>query len=479
MVQKKKMVKSIGNRGYGLTKNSLTNDELDFIRDALTVKANNFGYDNVNVNEDTSFKIYVESEKKIYVPKFWGINEYGVADDYKLNKCIQMNKDIEFKGTLRDYQEEPINCYENIVSTMVKAYGVGGGILQVPPGWGKTVMAIYLMSKLKLKTLVIVHKDFLIQQWRERLQTYMSNVDIGLIKGKNVDIDGKDVVIGTLQSISMKNYDQNIFNDFGFVVIDECHHLGAQVFSQALRKVNFTYSLGLSATVTRKDGLTKVFKWYLGDIVYKAKNDKKSSSTQVIIKHFNEIHNEYSREILLYNNKPNVSRMLNNICYFYKRNLIIVDEISKLYHDTKREILVLSDRREQLSMLYELLKKKRIEDVGYYMGGMKNVELCESEKKRIILGTYNMISEGFDLPKLNTLVMASPKSDIEQTVGRIHRQLEHERLYQPLVVDINDNFSIFKNQSKKRLSYYTKKGFTINEIDKCQHLELKFDKCLL
>lgn len=384
------MGKSIGNRGYGLTKESLTDDKLNFIRKTLTVKANNFGYDNTNVNDDTSFKIYIESEKKIYVPKFWGINEFGEADDVKLNMAIKMNDDVEFKGALREYQVEPIECYEKIVSAMVETHGVGGGILQVPPGWGKTVMAIYLMSKLKLKTLVIVHKDFLIQQWRERLQTYMSNVNIGLIKGKTIDINGKDVVIGTLQSISMKDYNNDIFNDFGFVVIDECHHLGAQVFSQALRKVNFTYSLGLSATVTRKDGLTKVFKWYLGDIIYKAKSDKKSSSTQVIIKHYNEIHNEYSREISLYNNKPNVPRMLNNICYFHKRNEMISNEITKLYNDTKREILVLSDRRDQLTMIYELLNHRNIDDVGYYMGGMKNIDLCESEKKRIILGTWMM-----------------------------------------------------------------------------------------
>ena len=95
------MGKSIGNRGYGLTKESLTDDKLNFIRKTLTVKANNFGYDNTNVNDDTSFKIYIESEKKIYVPKFWGINEFGEADDVKLNMAIKMNDDVEFKGPHR------------------------------------------------------------------------------------------------------------------------------------------------------------------------------------------------------------------------------------------------------------------------------------------------------------------------------------------------------------------------------------------
>ena len=97
------------------------------------------------------------------------------------------------------------------------------------------------------------------------------------------------------------------------------------------------------------------------------------------------------------------------------------------------------------------------------------MDLKESEKQNILLGTYNMVSEGFDLPKLNTLVLASPKSDVEQSVGRIQRQLKEDRKYTPLIIDIVDQFSLFNNQGIKRKTFYKKKGYNIDEIDKLEN----------
>ena len=121
--------------------------------------------------------------------------------------------------------------------------------------------------------------------------------------------------------------------------------------------------------------------------------------------------------------------------------------------------MVLSDRRGHLQALAEHLAKHNFTDVGYYIGGMKEAELKESESRRILLGTYMMSSEGMDIPILNTLVMASPKSNIEQSVGRILRK-EHEGV-EPVIYDVVDDFSVFRNQAEKRKKFYRVAGYQV------------------
>ena len=106
---------------------------------------------------------------------------------------------------------------------------------------------------------------------------------------------------------------------------------------------------------------------------------------------------------------------------------------------------------------------------------MKPQALRDAQEKNIILGTFSMASEGMDIPKLNTMILASPKSDIVQSVGRILRQKKETRKFTPLIIDINDEFSLFENQSKKRLTYYNKCKYniTIYELDGTEH---KYEK---
>ena len=148
----------------------------------------------------------------------------------------------------------------------------------------------------------------------------------------------------------MRSYDETIFKDFGFVIIDECHHVGAQVFSKALFKVNFKYTLGLSATVNRKDGLTKVFKWFLGDILYKI---AKKENVPCIIKQLiiDDNDEKYKKEYTLFNGKHNIAKMITNICSYIQRTLKIVTQIKSILEDNiqkTRKILVLSDRKQHL-----------------------------------------------------------------------------------------------------------------------------------
>lgn len=447
----------LSSRGYVVHKSTISTEELQKVKDILTTSPYTpFAIDDAR---KITFVNYRESSNKIYLPKSFGLKRYGLPS---VNE-IENGKNIcaVFEGTLRDYQKIPVDTFIEAALDPLKK----GGILQLPPGAGKTVMALNIISRLKKKTLIIVHKSFLQEQWKERIAQYLSNVSVGIIRQSKVETNN-DIVIASLQSIAMRDYDKAVFSGFGLVIIDECHHTAAQVFSQAFYKTNFQFSLGLSATVQRKDGLTKVFKWFIGDIIYKAKT-KTSGSVKVIINHYFDECPSYSAVPHLFNGKINMAQLINKICAYGPRtDLIIQVLLSVLKKEPDRNVIVLSDRKAHLQDIKEKLNDNDLYDIGFYTGGMKQSDLQFSESKQIILGTYSMVSEGFDLPKLNTLVLASPKSDVEQSVGRIQRQLANERQYEPVVIDIVDELSILARQGQKRKQFYVSKAFEIVEIGK-------------
>ena len=437
-------------RGYSLFKKDLTKKEIRELRKELTVKPyvhNNYGAVPV------PYPVYLESCSKLYLPRTYGLQKFGEPD---VNK-IKEGQDIEvsFTQLLREKQKPIVDAYIKSSKTTN-----GGGIICVPCGYGKTVIALYLLAQLKKKTLIIVHKSFLMNQWIERIKMFLNpEIRIGKIQGKTCNIVNKDIVLGMLQSVSMKEYPEDMFDEFGMVIFDECHHLSAEVFSRALIKVSPKYLLGLSATPNRKDGLSKVFRWFLGDYVYNIKK-REDEDVDVCCVKFIDMEPSYKKTVLNYYGKMNMAQMINNICAYKPRTKCIIKYIKPLILEG-RKILILSDRREHLKVIKQYLDSKEICDSGYYLGGMKQKELKVSEQKQVLLATYSMASEGFDVPTLNTLVLASPKSNIVQSVGRILRQRPENRKYKPYILDIVDVFSIFKNQAKKRRSYYLKCSYHI------------------
>lgn len=147
--------------------------------------------------------------------------------------------------------------------------------------------------------------------------------------------------------------------------------------------------------------------------------------------------------------------MITNIVTFSERNNLIIEKIRELV-DEDRKILLLSDRRDHLSLLENMIGTYC--SVGYYIGGMKESELIEAEKAQLILGTYAMASTGLDIPDLDSLILASPKSDIEQSVGRILRK---KHAITKRIIDICDTFSVFFGQNYKRLRFYKKQEYEV------------------
>lgn len=441
-------MQTVCSRGYAVVKKDLSVEQIEKIQKDLTVTPYNPSFE----QQSRSFKLYLESNSKLYMPKFYGITEFGQPKKDKVSgKCVEA--DMKFIGELRPEQQEVVDCYLNPKFN-------NGGIINLYCGGGKTVIALNIASKLNLKTMIVVHKEFLLDQWRERISQFVSCKSVGIIKGKQYDVDGHDIVIASLQSLSMKEYPANSFEHFGLLIVDECHHTSAEVFSRALAKVACKHSLGLSATLKRKDGLACVFKWYLGDVVYKAA--KRKDDVQVWLKTYYNENKEYSGEHHLFNNKLNFARMINNICSFQERNEMIVETLKNLFEqEPGRHVLLLSDRRLHLDKLHTMLKSINITSTKYY-GGVKQDVL--SSDVQVILATYAIASEGYDQQGLDTLVLASPKTDITQSIGRILRTRQEERVLTPLVIDIIDDFSLFSRQATKRQQFYRSHSYNIQNI---------------
>jgi superfamily II DNA or RNA helicase len=456
--------KILTKRGYILDKNLITSDELKKIKEQLTAipqLGNDYG-DTVE-----SFPLYIENKSSICIPRYYGTFNYG--DPIKTIGLKGKKTKLKFKGKLRDNQ---LPIVKTAIKTLKES---GGGILQLYCGCGKTVMALNIAATLKAKTLIIVHKTFLLNQWHDRIKQF-TNAKVGIIRRNIVDIEGKDIVVGMLQSISMIDYDLSIFNDFQLLICDEAHHFGSRVFSKALRKVGAKYTLGLSATPHRSDGLTKILYWYLGPIMYKL---ERKGDRRVVVKAFNYYtkdpnYREQKRYVRNKGLKANVPVMVTALKKVKQRNTFIVKILHRLVKQDERKVMVLSDRLEHLDMMknaFDKIIKKEVDDElleedeitsAYYIGKMKAYEQEDAIKADIIFATYAMAAEGLDISDLNTLVLSTPKKNIVQCVGRILRKQIKEGEVNPLVVDIIDNYSVFENQGKKRVQYYRQKKYTID-----------------
>jgi superfamily II DNA or RNA helicase len=329
-----------------------------------------------------------------------------------------------------------------------------------------TVMSINILSQIGKKTLIIVHKEFLLNQWIERITEFCPSATIGKIQGPVFDIEGKDIVIGMLQTVYDREFPEGAFDSFGLTIVDEVHRIGSCQFSKALLRVQTPIMLGVTATLDRKDGLTRVIHHFMGPLIYNQASQapiNRSDFEHVLVRGMEFISTDQQFQEVATDFRGNVmfSTMITKLCSFGPRTNFIIRILRDLISENPdAQILVLGHNRSLLVELHEAVVYQEIATVGYYLGGMKQQDLDRTTERQIILATYAMASEGFDHKNLSILVMITPKTDIVQSVGRIFRT-KHER---PLIVDVIDQHDIFKNQWRKRLTYYRKSGYRIETI---------------
>jgi superfamily II DNA or RNA helicase len=459
--------KKLKKKGYYIKKNELTKDQIESIKNELIVqpKLLDFG----ETNDDKSYKLYRQTNKYLIVPKYYGIKKFG---DCK-SKLKEDKINIEFKGELRDYQ---IPIVEKVLNHMDKEYG---GLLAVPCGRGKTSMAIYIAVQKGVKTLVVVHKSFLLDQWVARIKQF-TNARVGVIRGKVIDIENKDIVIGMIQSISMKEYESKVFNKFGMVIYDESHHCASKVFSKALMKTVCKYTLALSATPYRGDGLINVMHWFLGETIYK---EKFKQNNQVVAKIYNYTSDDKNFIEKKFNygpqkGKPDVIKMMSNLVELKERSNHIVNIINAIRKDPDRKIIVLSKRIDHLKELkngLDILINKDVDDgkilegeikTYFYIGEMKRYERDEAEKfGDILFASYSLAKEGLDIDRLNTVVLTTSEKDVIQSVGRAMRKILKDGDMRPLIIDFADNLSSFKNHLRLRKQFYNQSKFIVETYE--------------
>ena len=445
----------LGNKGYTILKSQLSIKHQLALKEMLMVKPFVPGSP---VQVQKTFPAYRESDKKIYVPRYFGEDIFGPAKEIKISEGDNIN--ISFQGELRENQVPVVNKYLDHVKEG------GGGLLELPCGFGKTSISLHIISCLKKKTLVIVHKEFLMNQWIERIQQFLPTATIGKIQGQVIDIDNKDIVLCMLQSLSMKDYPSTMFDSFGFTIIDEVHHISSEVFSCALFKLVTKYMLGLSATMNRKDGTTKVFKMFLGQVVYK---QERSKDEEVIVRGITyQINDEEYNELELdFRGQTATSKMLSKICNYNRRSEFIIKVLKDMIQENpKQQIMIIASYKNILKYMYDAILHHNITTVGYYVGGMKETALKDSESKQVVLATYSMAAEGLDIKSLTTLFMITPMTNIEQSVGRILRQ-KHE--FAPIVVDIIDTHDNFQRQWTKRIKFYKNQNYKIIQANSASY----------
>lgn len=365
----------------------------------------------------------------------------------KVNSKQVVRKPVDFpdfKLTLEDYQENDIN-------TVLK--GPAQGIISYPTGGGKTIVAAALLGKLKQRTLICVHTRDLAEQWKRVLTTKCyDNLSVSMVGGGKTDFSGKHVVIGTVQTL--KNWtDKPEFQDFGCVILDECHHVAAPSFTDVVGKSNALYRFGLSATLKRQDGkdflLQAVFGNVLTCLTYKDIEERIELPDVVKIEYSSKL--EIPDDLYTERGDQEFIDMVNLHKFLLRdtdRTFMIIELAEKLIEEGDC-VLILVKLRDHAAMLHEFLSRKYGSKIGLLMGGAQTKKKQEEKARiineankgniRCIIGT-SIADEGLDIARLNVLIMAAPSSFdglIKQRMGRIIRK-HPDKNRKPVIYDIVD-----------------------------------------
>lgn len=369
--------------------------------------------------------------------------------------------DLTFQGQLRDEQKKAVDAL--LVHEV--------GVLSAPPAFGKTVLASRLIAERGVNTLVLVHRKQLLDQWVDRLSQFLglSKKEIGTIGGGRRKPKGT-VDVALIQSMVRKGEVNDLFANYGHLIVDECHHLSAHSFELVARRAKARYVLGLSATVTRKDGHHPIIFMQCGPVRYRA--DAKRQAESHPFQHHVIVRPTGFRSSPL--DEPDARKefhfLYEQLVADESRNAIICRDVLDAVN-TGRSPVVLTERTEHLEMLADRLRPG-VRHVIVLRGGMgkKQSEAARNQlmsipenEPRILLATGRYLGEGFDDPRLDTLFLTLPVSwrgTIAQYAGRLHRLYEGKR--EVRIYDYADlDVPMLSRMFDKRCVGYEAVGYTI------------------
>jgi superfamily II DNA or RNA helicase len=385
------------------------------------------------------------------------LESHGIRVGIKDERFSGRSIDVRFPGTLRDCQPEAFE----------KAIAHDAGVICAPTAFGKTVLAARLIAERGVNALIIVHRQQLLDQWRERLAGYLGLPieRIGQLGGGREKPTGF-IDVASIQSLQRKGVVKDIVADYGHVIVDECHHLSAFTFEQVMRQVKARYILGLTATPIRKDGHQPIIHMQCGPIVYSL-SPRKAAETS-----------PYEHKVLPRttafevpaDDEPTIQDLYRAVSTDRRRSELIADDVTAAVRDG-RSPLVLTGRTGHLEQLRMLLSD-RVRHLFVLKGGMGRKQRAQvmaemaavpASEERVILATGSYIGEGFDDSRLDTLFLAMPiswRGTLQQYVGRLHRIHEGKRVIQ--VYDyVDGNVPMLSRMFEKRLRGYAAIGYTV------------------
>lgn len=400
-------------------------------------------------DEEHRCEVFRESDEGLYVPRAY-------ENFSHLDASISLGGTIDSDLEPIDLRDEQVPAVNAILSALDQEGS--GAILFAPCGKGKTVMGLEMIRRLGRKCLVLVHKSFLVDQWIERTRTFLPNAKIGLWQRDQIPDGSEDIVIGMVQSIinPKRDYPQSIYDMFGVLVADETHRYAAPLWQEAISRFGASYRIGLTATPERKDGLHEVFYSHIGPISYYMEGHKRVPSIWKVTTDIYYRPSEYA----MYDGRVNTSKLVTMISKERDRTERMVGFALRALN-SGRKVLILSERVAHTKEMCELLKtqlKGRDLFADLYIGGMKQDARDQASKADVICGTYAMAQEGLDIPRLDTLILATPKTSITQSVGRILRDSPDKK--DPVVIDfVDERITILSSYWGARMTRYNSLGY--------------------
>ena len=418
-------------------------------------------------------------------------NEFKVDTEWMDEANCGRNIDVSFHGNLREEQQLAVN-------ELIK---YNSGVLSATTAFGKTVVAAKLIAERKVNTLVLVHRQQLLSQWKSRLAEFLRiNEELPVLEKRRGRKKSRDLIgqigagknslsgiidVAVMQSLYNRGEVKECVKNYGMVIVDECHHVSAFSFEQILKNINAKYVYGLTATPTRKDGHHPIIFMHCGPVRYRVdakKQAEKRPFEHYVIPRFTGLRVPLDKD----EKELSIQEIYAEIVSNEARNQFIIDDVIKSYENGRNSI-VLTERTAHVELLAKRLGEK-IPNVIALTGGMGSRETKEILAKisqtppgeqLTLIATGKYIGEGFDEPRLDTLFLAMPiswKGTLQQYAGRLHRLYENKEEVQ--IYDYVDiQVRMLERMYNKRLNGYAAIGYKAKgESATMEHMDIIFDK---